>query len=223
MKKKRSFDAPARKVLCRHDEIRVLREPRPLQCWGQRRRRSRRIPASLQRRPLRRRSHSAGTVCHRKLVGGFSRRHSVGPIQRIAKSSAEDGMLQRFMYCVPGPPRQGLDRRPSASALKRYAALFPALAALLPRGPEREGERHQHVVFHDRVHQHREAIEASARAMASLPDTSPRLQAALAEWPGLYARPCLVFHLIEVADSRIDYLLGPPGDGRSRTDSSPRR
>jgi hypothetical protein len=42
-----------------------------------------------------------------------------GPIQRIAKDTDDDGLLQRLLYCVPGPPtgrpgpRAGLCRTPA--------------------------------------------------------------------------------------------------------------
>ena len=54
------------------------------------------------------------------------------PIQRIAREAADDGLLQRFMFCVPAPHHDGEDRAPDQDALSRYAALFPALAALHP-------------------------------------------------------------------------------------------
>lgn len=124
-----------------------------------------------------------------------------GPIQRVAKESAEDGLLQRFLYVVPGPQSVGLDRQPDHAAQDRYAALFPALAALHP--PARPGsDDQQTVAFHTDAHGHREKVDALARAMALLPDTSPRLRAALGKWPGIYARLALIFHLVDVADSR---------------------
>ena len=44
-----------------------------------------------------------------------------------------------------------------------------------------------------------------------MPDTSPRIKAALGKFPGIYARLCLLFHLIEVADghARGDTSLYP--------------
>ena len=59
-------------------------------------------------------------------------------------------------------------------------------------------------MLHEQAHQHREDIDALARAMAALPDTSPRLRAAFGKWPGLFARLCLTFHLIDIADARAD-------------------
>jgi hypothetical protein len=98
-----------------------------------------------------------------------------GPIQRIAKEADDDGLLQRFLYCVPARQEAGLDRAPNAAAIDGYAALFPALVAL---NPSRQGGV---VVLHADAHRHREDIDTLARAMARLPDTSPRLQAAFAQ------------------------------------------
>jgi hypothetical protein len=60
------------------------------------------------------------------------------------------------------------------------------------------------------VAQHLRPKPRLARAMASLPDTPPRLKAALDKWAGLFARLCLVFHLIEIADARLNNLIGAP-------------
>ena len=124
-----------------------------------------------------------------------------GPIQRIAKAADDDGLLQRFMYSVAGKQLPGLDRKPDAAALQRYEALFPKLSAMHPQKPAGGHESHA-IVLHQQAHQHREDIDALARAMAALPDTSPRLRAAFGKWPGLFARLCLTFHLIDVADAR---------------------
>jgi len=122
------------------------------------------------------------------------------PIQKIAKEAIDDGLLQRFMYNVPGPQQVGLDRAPDGNAIKRYEALFPRLAGMRP--PRSPGDADTNVVvLHELAHQHRTDIDALARAMAALPDTSSRLKAAFGKWPGLFARLCLTFHLIEIADA----------------------
>lgn len=144
-----------------------------------------------------------------------------GPIQRIAKDSAEDGLLQRFLYAVPGGQRPGLDRAPCGTAQSRYSTLFPALVGLQPpRTPD--GEHTQVVVFHADAHEHRESIDRMARAMAALPDTSTRLKSALGKWPGTFARLALTFHLVDVADaiaagSLSPYTLVVPADTARRT------
>ena len=131
-----------------------------------------------------------------------------GPIQKIAKDTAEDGLLQRFLYAVPGAQRPGVDRAPDRGAQRRYAALFPALTVLHPpRTPD--GEHTQVVAFHADAHEHREHIDQMARAMAALPDTSARLKAAFGKWPGIFARVALTFHLIDVADANAGGAMAP--------------
>jgi hypothetical protein len=131
------------------------------------------------------------------------------PIQAIAKQSADDGLLQRFCYDVPHPDQMiGDDHPPNRDAIQRYQQLFPALAALRPA---RTSEEHdQTVIFHADAHASRERIDDLARLMAALPDTSTRLQSALGKWRGLFARLCLTFHLIGIADVRARNETAPP-------------
>jgi hypothetical protein len=131
------------------------------------------------------------------------------PIQRIAKQTVDDGLLQRFNYDVPPPPRDGgIDREPDRRALDRYYRLIPALAALRP---SRSPDGHVHVVMlHADAHVHREHIDQVARNMAAMPDISLRLQSVFGKWSGLFARLCLTFHLIEIADARAGGDIGPP-------------
>ena len=123
-------------------------------------------------------------------------------IQRIAREAADDGLLQRFLYCVPAGQADGEDRRPDQAALNRYQALFPALAVLHPRQLDalHPWSTFRPVVFHRDAHADREAMNALAKAQAAMPDTSQRLKAALGKWPGIFARIALTFHLIEIAD-----------------------
>jgi hypothetical protein len=124
-----------------------------------------------------------------------------GPIQRIAREAADDGLLQRFIYCVPSGQQKGVDQAPNQSAIQRYEQLFPALVALHP-AKAAGGDYFPAIVLHADAHFHREEIDALAQAMSAMPDTSGRLKAAFGKWPGLFARLCLVFHLIGVADQR---------------------
>jgi Protein of unknown function (DUF3987)/Primase C terminal 2 (PriCT-2) len=124
-----------------------------------------------------------------------------GPIQKIAQDAADDGMLQRFLKIVPSNQRNGADRSPDPAALARYAALFPALAALHP-APAMGSDLVRPVVFHADAHAHREDINALAAVMAQMPDTSLRMKATFDKWPGTFARLCLTFHMIGIADCR---------------------
>ena len=139
-----------------------------------------------------------------------------GPIQRIATEAADDGLLQRFIYSVPGYQREGVDRAPDRQACERYAALFPALAAFKP--PMNFGaSRPRPIVFAEAAHQHREHIDGLASAMMALPDISPRLKAAFGKWRGLFARLSLIFHVVGIvgtqlsgdADAIVDVIQEP--------------
>ena len=125
-----------------------------------------------------------------------------GPIQRIAKDAADDGLLQRFLYAVPAGQQAGLDQRPDADAVARYNALFPALAAMRPASAI--GSDHPHpIVLSEVAQEHRAKVEALAIGMSKMPDISARLVASFGKWPGMFARLCLTFHLIEIADARL--------------------
>jgi hypothetical protein len=133
------------------------------------------------------------------------------PIQRIAREAADDGLLQRFLYCVPAGQADGEDRRPDQAALSRYAALFPALSVLHPSRLDalHPSGKFQPVVFHCDAHAERKAIDALVKAQAAMPDTSQRLKASLGKWSGLYARIALTFHLIDIADANARGVQPP--------------
>jgi Protein of unknown function (DUF3987) len=133
-----------------------------------------------------------------------------GPIQRIAKDAVDDGMLQRFLFSVPGPQQRGLDRVADHAAIDRYNALFPAAAALHP-GHNEVGHLRR-VVIHKDAHRHREYIDNLAVALASMPDVSPRLKSSYGKWPGMFAALVLTFHLIDIADCRARNVIPPPAD-----------
>ena len=123
-------------------------------------------------------------------------------IRQIAKRTTDNGLIQRFMLDVPGPQASGLDRAPSIAARDLYRALFPVLAALHP-ARNRETGYIEHVSLHGDGHAAREDIDGLARLMAAMPDASPRLASTFGKWPGLFARLCLTFHLIEAAADRV--------------------
>jgi hypothetical protein len=131
------------------------------------------------------------------------------PIQAIASRAADDGLLQRFMYDVPQPGlMDGEDRHPTRAVVDAYRALFPALIALHPA--KDADERAQPVILHADGHQYRERLNDVTGLMSLMPDTSARLRSALGKWPGLFARLCLTFHMIEVADAHVRGERGPP-------------
>lgn len=133
-----------------------------------------------------------------------------GPIQQIAKDAVDDGLLQRFLFAVPGPQRNGQDRAPDRTAIARYDALFPILASILPRRDD--SGRPSPVVLHEQGHTHREFVDNLALAMAAMPDASTRLQSSYGKWRGLFARIALTFHIIDIADARANNKQPPPID-----------
>jgi hypothetical protein len=130
------------------------------------------------------------------IVGGIQ----PDPLRRIANQTHDDGLLQRFMLIVPSTHTEGEDRRPDRTAMDRYSALFPALAAMHPE--VMRGEERLAFTLHADAHGHREQNDQLARAVMALPDISGRIKAALGKWPGLFSRLALVFHLMEQADAR---------------------
>ncbi|MBR0642926.1 DUF3987 domain-containing protein [Plastoroseomonas hellenica] len=154
-------------------------------------------------------SISSWSAC---IIGGIQPE----PIQRIASEAADDGLLQRFLYCVPGPPKAGVDRPPDRAARKRYERVIAALVALHPpRRPGHLGQldsigSFQHVALHADAHRHRLSIDGLIDAVTALPDISNRLKAALGKWRGLFARLCLAFHLIDAVDLSARDATDPP-------------
>lgn len=122
-------------------------------------------------------------------------------IRRVAEDAHEDGLLQRFLFCVPGPTVQDQDRPPDTAALNRYRDLIEALTALTPPTSSL-GQSQPRVVLHADAHAHRESINDLARALSGMPDATPQLKAAYGKWRGIWARLALTFHLIEIADAR---------------------
>ncbi len=123
-----------------------------------------------------------------------------GPIQRIAHDASDDGLLQRFLYVVPGGQEPGLDRRPDHDAVNRYNNLLYTLAGLRPEACV-GNDNSKPIEFAVEAHEYRERVNKLAATMTKMPDTSKRLEAAFGKWPGLFARLCLTFHMIESADS----------------------
>ena len=132
-----------------------------------------------------------------------------GPIQRIARDAADDGLLQRFMFAVPSKQDKGADVRPDQGAVIRYGTVIPALAGMRPARDFVTGNT-QTIVLADGAHEHRDRIDTLAEAMTHMPDTSTRLVAAFGKWSGLFARLCLTFHLIDVADAKATGTPPPP-------------
>lgn len=127
------------------------------------------------------------------------------PIQAVAKHAVDDGLLQRFCFDVPPQAQDGQDRPPDRAAIERYYRLIPALAKLHPH------RRDLIVTLAPDAQAHRQDVDIVGRGLAAtMPDMSPRLKSALGKWDGLFARLCLLFHLIEIADARASHSTAVP-------------
>jgi hypothetical protein len=132
------------------------------------------------------------------------------PIQRIAAEADNDGMLQRFMFDVPPPQSDGVDRAPDWPAIYAYRDLFPFLAALRP-GKIKYGEEPERIAvtgFHVNAYAAQDDVRALIKYVSAV-DSSQRLESAAGKWTGLFARLCLTFHLVEIAAARSRNEIGP--------------
>ena len=131
-------------------------------------------------------------------------------IARIAKNAEEDGLLTRFLFDVPGANADEQDRAPDRAALGGYRRLFPLLAEMRPATwtDADQGTRAVPVTLHEDAHAAREDITALCKALANMPDVSPRLAGTFGKWRGLFGRLCLVFHLVEIAGANIAGFMG---------------
>lgn len=132
-------------------------------------------------------------------------------IRRIAGETDDDGLLQRFLYCVPAKQEKGDDRRPDPTAVNEYERLFPALVHTKPSMDDQFG-RPRPVVLDRKAHQYRESANDLVLVMQHIPDTSIRLASSLDKWTGTFARLCLTFHVIEIVDRRLREQTAPPVD-----------
>jgi hypothetical protein len=133
-----------------------------------------------------------GSIWCKDWSAGFLGGIQPAPIQRIAKYCDDDGLLQRFMYCVPSGRYPECDRRPDTIAIARYHSIVVGLARLPPP---------QEVVQLDEgAHAHREAVNELLRMEGR--NAEKRLKSTLEKWRGLFARLCLTFHLIEEMENR---------------------
>lgn len=121
-------------------------------------------------------------------------------IRAVAQNSTDNGLLQRLMLDVPGTQAPGVDRSPNSVAMGFYTALIPAMARYRP-GSDPDFPA---IVLHVDAHEAREDVNLAAEVMQLMPDASSRLKSSFGKWPGLFARLCLTFHMIERAAMEIE-------------------
>ncbi len=134
-------------------------------------------------------------------------------IQKIAKETTDDGLLQRFIFDVPVEmPGVGADRAPDYAAVTGYRDLLAALSTLHPARSGDNQQRHVVTVLHEDAHE--ESEEVGRLIIGLLAMESSRVRSTAGKWAGTFARLCLTFHLIEIAGAMVNNPggLGPVRD-----------
>lgn len=128
------------------------------------------------------------SVC---MIGGIQEEM----IRRIADTMGHDGLLQRFMVVCARPAKKDADRVPNMGAMEAFGELFKHLESLQdPAG--------EVVTMTDHAHTSRERVSDYARKMISAFD-HPHMTAWLGKWDGLFARLCLLYHVLECSEQSV--------------------
>lgn len=123
------------------------------------------------------------SVC---LLGGIQPE----PMRKIAKDIGDDGLVQRFIPVVLRPAGTGLDV-PTNVVVAEYADLIRDLVG------------HEGLVlhFHEDARAIRQSLEVkNLAAVQALETVSPKLSTHYGKYDGLFARLCVLWHVIEHAD-----------------------
>jgi hypothetical protein len=140
--------------------------------------------------------------------------------ERGVDRKPDQNALDRYQRLIPAltalhparPPERAANAVPRVGGLRDVKAILSQPVGAWKSAASDRDQVAFDVVLHADAHEHREAIDELARNMTAMPDISTRLQSAFGKWPGLFARLCLTFHLIEVADARAGGDVGPPLD-----------
>ena len=138
-------------------------------------------------------------------------------MRRVAKTMADDGLIQRFMVAHTARTGNGQDRPPDHDAIEAYTQLIRRLVSGSPN-PDTGA-----IVLSEDAQRLRALVQQVTDQVMVLSSTSPAFRAHLSKWPGLFARLLLTFHLAEsdgqpapmisgqtaqrVARFGLDYLL----------------
>jgi hypothetical protein len=114
-----------------------------------------------------------------------------GPMRRLVGKINDDGLVQRFLIFHCDSVSPGEDRPPDSQIVKAYHDLIIKLSTLIPR----EGK--EVFQFSHNAQKERQKISIFVQNVLVLHDTSPAFHAHLSKWEGLYARICLIFHIVE--------------------------
>lgn len=128
-------------------------------------------------------------------------------IAAVAKESVDDGLLQRLLPVVLQRSSVGKDA-PVSSATERYEALVEQLAAIsisgtASFGSSRDDEDTLTLWFSDEALAIREALEARHLDLMDIEGMNRKLASHIGKYDGIFARLCVVWHVILNADRGV--------------------
>ena len=115
------------------------------------------------------------------------------PMRQIANKIGEDGLLQRFLIVCARPAELDEDRPPDMDTINGYSALCEHIATIEPADSS--------IRLSEAAHQHREENARKEKRFVAA-TTSAHMKAWVGKWSGLFARLCLLYHVVECARDR---------------------
>lgn len=118
------------------------------------------------------------------------------------KNDNRDGFLARFLLCS-AERHEGVDKDPDYTATKAYFETIHRLHSMtLPDSVA--GDLRGRILMSPGAAELREDIESISYHLANNPLIVPALSDHLNKWPGMFARLCLVFHMLEAAVAQVE-------------------
>lgn len=124
------------------------------------------------------------------------------------KNDSRDGFLARFLLCR-AERLEGVDKDPDYAAAQAYfETIFRLHSMVLPTGMDGDvsiaGEIKGVIKMSPGAAALREDIESISYHLSNNPLIVPALSDHLNKWPGMFARLCLVFHMLEAAVAKVE-------------------
>lgn len=126
-------------------------------------------------------------------------------LRDMFKGQPRDGFISRFLFAT-AEPRMGTDEAPNRQAYDDYTSIVRKLAELHaePFFPRFDPQTQQPierewglVLFSEEAAEIREQLYRLRHDMQSIPTLPQGLRDNLAKWDGMFARVCLVYHMVD--------------------------
>lgn len=124
------------------------------------------------------------------IIGGIQ----PGPMARIAKNMNDDGLLQRFNVFIASDSVEGHNVTRDQDAFNKYSELIRGLYEIIPSA--------QPVVLSDEAEQVRKRMERRVVDVQKINVLPLGLRTHIGKFEGMFARYCLLFHVLEQRECR---------------------